>query len=263
MVSPEPDQVLPISRRRWRRMSIRGLIFVVIAVAAGLGWVVRCARTQREAVAAIERAGGYVRYYSERTDDTGWWRRWLSFCVSQLGVDHRDYIENVYSARVWNDEALEQAGRLSGLVELDAARSCISDGGLVQLAGLTNLAFLDLEATQVSDTGLAQLKALTSLSALDLRGTRVTDAGLEHLTELTKLELLMIDLAWRGPVDGPAQVDGPAEPSNFRRYEPTITATGIKRLEQALPSLTVQHSHSVLVRSARERTFANLSPPAR
>jgi len=243
-------------------MSIRGLIFVVITVAAGLGWVVRCARIQRAAVAAIERAGGYVRYYSERLDDTGWWRRWLGFCLSQLGVDHRDYIENVYSARVWNDEALEHAGHLSGLVELDAATSCVSDGGLVHLAGLTNLAFLDLEATQVSDAGLVHLKELTNLSALDLRGTRVTNAGLEHLTELTELELLMIDLEWRGPVDGTAHVDGPTEPSNFRRYEPKITATGIKRLEHAMPSLTVQHSHSVLVRSARKGTFANRSPPA-
>jgi hypothetical protein len=46
---------------RWRkflRFSVRGLIVLVLVIGAALGWFVRGARTQRDAVAAIERAGG-------------------------------------------------------------------------------------------------------------------------------------------------------------------------------------------------------------
>lgn len=47
----------------WQRLlrpSVRGLIVLVLVVGAGLGWLVRCAQIQREAVAAIQNAGGLV-----------------------------------------------------------------------------------------------------------------------------------------------------------------------------------------------------------
>ena len=48
----------------WRRarLSVRGLIILVLVIGGGLGWVVRSAQLQREAVAAIQRAGGRVKY---------------------------------------------------------------------------------------------------------------------------------------------------------------------------------------------------------
>ncbi len=55
----------------WRfvRLSLRGLIVVVLLIGGSLGWIVRSAHTQRDAVAAIGRAGGSVRYESGWTDD--------------------------------------------------------------------------------------------------------------------------------------------------------------------------------------------------
>jgi hypothetical protein len=44
------------------RFSVRGLIVLVLLVGGWLGWIVRNARIQREAVAAIERAGRHVAY---------------------------------------------------------------------------------------------------------------------------------------------------------------------------------------------------------
>ena len=44
------------------RLSVRELMVLVLVVGAGLGWMVRSARIQREAVEAIKSAGGTVRY---------------------------------------------------------------------------------------------------------------------------------------------------------------------------------------------------------
>ncbi len=44
------------------RFSVRGLIVVVLVIGGWMGWMVRCARIQREAVAAIKKAGGGVCY---------------------------------------------------------------------------------------------------------------------------------------------------------------------------------------------------------
>ena len=59
-----PDQVKAISRpwRRYPRFSVRGLISVVLLIGIGLDWWIHRARVQRDAVAAIRRAHGSVRY---------------------------------------------------------------------------------------------------------------------------------------------------------------------------------------------------------
>src|SRR5262245_2007903 len=60
MDDPPPDS------RRWRlsprRISVRALMIAVLVLGVGLGWVVHRARVQRDAVAAIEHAGGRVVY---------------------------------------------------------------------------------------------------------------------------------------------------------------------------------------------------------
>src|SRR4051812_34639255 len=96
------DSPLP-PMRRWgkrlpARLSVRSLMALVLIIGAALGWVVGSARVQREAVAAIHRAGGMVRYDWEAGQDhqSGGrgssvknldppWSRWL---VGRLGVDY-------------------------------------------------------------------------------------------------------------------------------------------------------------------------------
>jgi hypothetical protein len=50
------------SLRRWVRLSLWGLVVGVLIIGAGLSWLVRSARIQREAVAAIKKGGGDVIY---------------------------------------------------------------------------------------------------------------------------------------------------------------------------------------------------------
>ena len=54
----------PASRpwRRFLRFSVRGMILLVLAVGAALGWTVRQAHRQRDAVATIKTAGGQIDY---------------------------------------------------------------------------------------------------------------------------------------------------------------------------------------------------------
>src|SRR5690242_20006223 len=86
------DQAKPVSRpwRRFLRLSVRGIIVVVLLVGAWLGWIVRSARVQHEAVAAIEKAG-CMRFYEWEwragkpvTGGKPWAPAWL---VDLVGVD--------------------------------------------------------------------------------------------------------------------------------------------------------------------------------
>ena len=57
------DQAKPVRRpSQSLRFSVRRLIVLVLVIGAGLGWLVRSARIQRDAVAAIQKVGGRVWY---------------------------------------------------------------------------------------------------------------------------------------------------------------------------------------------------------
>ena len=70
---PRRLSTMPAGRasRPWRRLlrfSVRGLIVLVLSIGLGTGWLVRSARIQQEAVAAIQAAGGTVQYAGASSD---------------------------------------------------------------------------------------------------------------------------------------------------------------------------------------------------
>jgi hypothetical protein len=141
------------------------LILIVLLIGGVLGWIVRQAHIQCDAVAAIKHAGGSVKYDWEYVSGGNPWApRWL---VEWLGVDFFGHVTEVY---------------LTG--------TSITDAGLAHLKGLTNLYVLLLDDTRVTDAGLVHLKGLTKLSYLFLKGTQVSDAGLLHLKGLRRLHVL-------------------------------------------------------------------------
>jgi Leucine Rich repeat len=181
------------SRRQWLRLSVRGLMFFVLASGAGLGWIVRSARIQRDAVAAITKNGGNYSYDWEWRDGKSipggvpLAPRWL---VELIGIDYFGHATRATLFPVANDEVLVNVGRLNQLQELNLHRSTVSDAGLSRLNGLTQLTRLYLGQTAVSDAGLAHLRALANLRELHLDSTNVSDAGLAHLKRLGKLTKL-------------------------------------------------------------------------
>jgi len=197
----------PVSRPRPRllRFSVRGLIVVVLAIGAVLGWVVRSAQIQRDAVAAIEKAGGHVVY------ESFWYGRsappkqtgvptfpgWLGKFVSIDYLAHVTAVTLNSSPRV-TDDTLEQIGALSrfiaNLTSLDLGDTQLNETGLAHLKWHKNISWLDLRNTNVTDPGLVNLKGLSHLVYLDLSQTPVTDAGLAHLEGLHNLFNLRLEL---------------------------------------------------------------------
>ena len=110
-----PDQAPPKSRRRRLRLSVRGLIVLVLIICAGLGWVVRSARIQREAVAAIEHSGGGASYSWEWSDGKGSWggRPWApQWLVDLIGVDYFGHVTGGSLAETETDSAVVEVERL-------------------------------------------------------------------------------------------------------------------------------------------------------
>jgi internalin A len=213
----QPDSVSS-PWRRFLRFSIRGLIVLVLVIGAGLGWIVREADVQRDAVLAITAAGGSICYDWEWSNGESIPRgkplapQWL---VELIGVDYFGHVTYVEVFDV-PDATLAHVGRLApqmffsasptvtdaGLAHLRGPTNLsglwlistrVTDAGLVHLKGLTNLSFLSLDGAHVTDAGLAHLGGLTKLSDLRLIGTRVTDTGLVHLKGLTNLSVLSLD----------------------------------------------------------------------
>ena len=79
-----PDQ--PSAMHWWHRLrlSVRALIALVMAIGVFLGWYVRTVQVQRDAVAAIKRAGGALR-------TTGNGATTIQISLTQTeGLGHRD-----------------------------------------------------------------------------------------------------------------------------------------------------------------------------
>ena len=165
---------------------------MVLVIAAWLGWLVRGARIQREAVAAIKRAYGSVKYDWEQ--QTGSSKpsgkphapEWL---VNAIGVDYFGYVTEVEvppSSKSTHD-VITRVEHFSRLERLTLDGPSVTDAELVILERLGNLSYLSLNVSRVTDAGLVHLAGLTKLGYLNLRGTKISDAGLAHLDGLTQL----------------------------------------------------------------------------
>jgi hypothetical protein len=210
---------VPHPWRSYLRFSVRGLIVFVLVIGAGLGWVLRDAHIQRDAVAAVIKAGGNLLHdwqWSNGKPVPGgkpWAPEWLT---NLIGVD---YFSDVTAVRVFSsssttDATIAKVARLPRLENLSINSPNVGDAGIAHLEGSTNLTYLNLMNTHVTDAGLVHLRNLTNLSELLLCETAVTDAGLAHLKGLSKLSYLHL----RGS---------------------QVTETGMDELKRALPSLTI------------------------
>jgi Leucine-rich repeat (LRR) protein len=257
-----PTSPVSLPWRRYLRFSVRGLIILVLVIGAGLGWIVREAQVQRDAVAAINKAGGSVEYdWMGIPAGKPWAPSWL---VDLIGVDFFGHVTIVNLTRLWGprETVLVEVGRLNQLQALSLLDASGSDSGQVHLKGLTTLTVLILSGNRVTDEGLALLKGLTDLSSLGLNDTQVTDAGLVHLKGLTNLcfleldhtqitdaglvhlkgltNLSRLDLVGTRVTDaGLVHLKGPANLKRLDLSGTRVTEAGARELNQALPSLRI------------------------
>jgi len=170
---------------------------LVLVVGGGLGWFIRRATVQRDAVKAIMAAGGNVQYGSERNVRPGKpggtppGPKWL---VGLLGVDFFADVTSVSIRQPQTDAILAHVGRLRRLKWLDVRSMRVTDAGLAHLAGLSDLRSLSCLGTPgLTDAGLAHLAGLERLEALSIEGpTGIEGPGLAHLARLDRLRFLAI-----------------------------------------------------------------------
>ena len=183
----EPVRTGHVSWRRFLRFSVRGLLVLMLVIGGGLGWIIRQAHIQRDALAAVVKAGGSVTYDWEWNNGKFipggklWAPKWL---VDLIGVDYFAHVTYVWLKRALTDGAIVEVGHLTQLERLQLVGHFVNDGELEHLKGLTKLSDLYLTNNPVSDAGLAHLKGLTKLKFVHLNGTQVTDAGLANLNGL-------------------------------------------------------------------------------
>jgi hypothetical protein len=192
------------------------LVFVLL-VSVGMSWLaakMERARRQKEAVEAIEGAGGLVTY-DYQTDDRDADPPVATWLQRLLGQDFFfDVVDvSVYVISFGDDEMVYLTG-LGDLESLNVYRVPITDSGLSHFNGMTNLHVLGLQGTQITDHGLEHLGRLRNLSCLILSDTKITDAGLERLKGLSSLNSLDV-------------------------VGTQVTPEGVKKLQEALPDCEI------------------------
>jgi internalin A len=266
----------PVSRpwRRFLRFSVRGMIVLVLVIGGWLGWIVRSARIQREAVTAIKKAGGEVWYdwqwhNGRKFPGKPWAPEWLiraiggdyfgrvagvrysrraTQCYLALLVEirkhprHPDYTPPYSRVRVpgYDGTFTADLKSLGDLTDLDLSSTDVTDDGLANLAGLTNLVTLNLEGTQITDAGLINLERLTKIETLYLPDNRITDAGLSHLTGLAKLSRLCLLRDTQVTDSGLRHIKRIPNLSSLDLRGTQATSAGVKELQEALPGLTIE-----------------------
>ncbi|HJT30612.1 MAG TPA: hypothetical protein VJ783_01000 [Pirellulales bacterium] len=144
------------TRRRWFQFSLRGMLLLMLAAFAGLGYYADQVHRQQTAAVAIHKLGGRCGIIEDGSDSVS--SRVQSQLTRWFGVDATQTIRHVY---------------LGGCT--------FSDDDLTCLAGLPHLRTLILTSTPLTDAGLAHLRGLKLLTFVDLRFTRVTPEGVERL----------------------------------------------------------------------------------
>lgn len=191
----------PFRIHRLFQFSLRSSFLLMTTICIWLGIQVNAVRHQEAIVAAIEEAGGEVRYdweLDENYQKTGakhppgpeWLRR-------RIGDDYFQKVVAVFVTEnpYFRDEHLPPIEQLPALRMLALDNTQISDAALPRIAQCRRLTFLDIAETNVTDAGMesvAQLRQLKDLWVGDWARGTVGDHGMKKLVGLAHLERLYL-----------------------------------------------------------------------
>ena len=232
---------------RWRRLlpfSVRGLVVLVLLIGGWLGWFVRSARIQRDAVRAITSAGGGYAYNCQWKNGAmiSGGKPWApQSLVDLIGIDYFSHIAAVGLNTPEPDVLMVHVAQFTRLEKLLVIACPLSDIGLSHLKTLNNLSDLSLDATEVTDAGLAHLKGMTQLASLEVTGRRISDAGLLHVQGLTSLASLKLT---RTSVTGAGlrHLKSLTKLSDLDLYHTEVTDAGLAHLKGLITLSTLDLS---------------------
>jgi hypothetical protein len=190
-------------RVRWKTISLRGLLVIVLVIAVWLGWVVNKARRQREAVAALQKFGGFVHYDWEFVNgpvkvpqgNLLWMPSWGKFTPA------RKPWAPEWLRRAVGDEYFQSIAHVSlyvdikkGVADATWVNMGPADDALCKLGTQTDVRTLQIGGQQVTDENLRYVGQMTGLEELSISwGHHLTDKGIVHLSRLRRLHIFQLD----------------------------------------------------------------------
>jgi hypothetical protein len=192
-------------RARWKTISLRGLLLIIVAIALWLGWVVTRARDQRRAVAALQKFGGFVHYDWEFIDGpvnvprgSGLWKPTWGKLMKGKKPWAPDWLR-----RALGDEYFQSIRHVSLFVDIDKGVADATwvnrgsaDDALRALATQKSVRTLQVGGEQVTDQNLSNVGQMTGLEELTIDWAhKLTDQGFLHLAGLKRLRILETTLS--------------------------------------------------------------------
>jgi hypothetical protein len=168
-VHDQPQKSKP--KRRWRVVSVRTMMLLVLLAAVPFAWIARRLYFLQVAKDTILRHDGA--YFYEHEPQSG-----SSYIRSQR-VPH--WLQRLLGADLFHDITLV---RIEG--------NSFSDSELPHLAALDRVTSLGIEGTAITDQGLKHFRGNKHVQHLWLGGNKIGDAGIDqmHLEEMPQLQLL-------------------------------------------------------------------------
>ena len=227
---------LPRPRRRWLRLSVRGLIALVLVAGVGLGWMTYSLRGRRAALLGIEAAGGksYHGGNARATPADRW--------SARAGRAVRDWAESWLGPGMVDD------------VEAVAFEGPATADDLAQLVWFTHLKKITLEDTNRVGDGWRHLRGHPELTELVLRyypemttpvtdGPGVDDAALREVGQIDSLTSLEV-YDPTATAEGYAALAGLTELEDFALYGGDgPDDAGAARMLAGLPALRMLSLH--------------------
>jgi hypothetical protein len=213
-----------LSGRRWHRLCLHSLLFLVMFFAVVYIIIMQPAWKQKALVETIKKWGEYVVIHNDAPDHSldpqncKYYPRWLRdvfgddffykvWSVKIKGSDltkinlmplgNLEYLDDIYihNSQI-TDMEFEQIIKLPKLDSLSLDGSNITDEMLARISNIKNfqpkLRLLSLRNTKITDKGLVYLKIFTELRWLYLENTNITDDGIANLKGLSELNLLYL-----------------------------------------------------------------------
>ena len=197
------------SGQRRFQFRLRALMLVVLVTGLWLGSQINQAHRQRDAVATVEKHGGWVHYDYEFVNGIQtpgrqpWGPHWLRRWIGDEFFQEVTFVSFVYDRSAGKrsdnhdvkpcDEALALLSTQFGLRSVLMKKTQATDAGFAQLEHATNLEDLYVwDSTLITDDGVRKLEKLINLKNLHIDNSRMTDEGFRSLSRMTKMKNLVL-----------------------------------------------------------------------